>query len=51
MPRCESAIHLGHLLHIIDTNNAMTEDAIKGFHKGSLGLLTRFGSCNTTTEN
>ena len=51
VPRCESAIHLGHLLHTIDTNNAMTEDAIKGFHRSSHGFLARFGSCNTTTKN
>merc|ERR1712240_384036 len=50
VPRCESAIHLGHLLHTIDTNNAMTEDAIKRFHRSSHGFLARFGSCNTTTK-
>ena len=51
MPRCESAIHLGHLLHTKDTNNATNGDVIEGFHRISHGFLARFGSCNTTTKN
>ena len=51
VPRSESAVHLGHFLHTKDTNNEMTEDAIKEFHKSFHSFLSRFGTCNTETKN
>ena len=51
VPRSVSAIHLGHLLHTKDTNNELTEEAIKGFNRSFHGFMSRFGTCNTTTKN
>ena len=51
VPRSESAIHLGHLLHTKDTYNEMTEDAIKSFNKSFHGFMSRFSTCNTVTKN
>ena len=51
VPRSESALHLGHLLHTKDTDNQLTEDAIKGFNKSFYGFMARFGTCNTSTKN
>ena len=51
VPRSESALHLGHLLHTKDTNNELTEEAIKGFNKSFHSFIARFGTCNTTTKN
>ena len=50
VPRSESAIHLGHLLHTKDTYNEMTEDAIKSFNKSFHGFMSRFSTCNTVTK-
>ena len=51
VPRSESALHLGHLLHTKDTYNQLTEDAIKGFNKSYYSFMARFGTCNTSTKN
>ena len=51
VPRCESAEHLGHFLHTKDTNNELTNDAIKSFHRGFHGFMSRFSGCNTITRN
>ena len=51
VPRCESAEHLGHFLHTKDTNNELTKDAIKAFHKGFHGFMSRFSGCSTLTKN
>ena len=51
VPRSNSAIHLGHLLHINDTNNALIEDQIKSFHRCFHSFMSRFGDCNTSTKN
>ena len=50
VPRSESAIHLGHLLHTKDTHNEMTEEAIKGFNKSFHSFIAKFGTCNTATK-
>ena len=49
--RSESALHLGHFLHTKNTNNEMTEYAIKEFHKSYHSFILRFGTCNTETKN
>ena len=51
VPRSESALHLGHLLHTKDTYNQLTEDAIKWFNKSYYSFMARFGTCNTSTKN
>ena len=51
VPKSESAIHLGHFLHTKNTNNEMTEYAIKEFHKSFHSFLSRFSSCNTETKD
>ena len=51
VPRSDSAIHLGHLLHTGDTYNEMTEDAIKNFNKSVHGFMARFSTCNFITKN
>ena len=51
VPRSDSAIHLGHLLHTGDTYNEMTEDAIKNFNKSVHGFMARFSTCNIITKN
>ena len=49
--RCESALHLGHLLHTKNTNNELIAQAIKYFNRSYHGFRSKFDSCNTTTKN
>ena len=51
VPRSESAMHLGHLLHTKDTFNELTEEAIKGLNVSFHSFMSRFSTCNTTTKN
>ena len=51
VPRCESAIHLGHLLNSKNTRNALIEHAIKEFNKSFYGFISKFEGCNTTVKN
>ena len=51
VPRCESAMHLGHLLETENSNRSLVEDAISSFNKSFHGFMSRFGSCNSTTKN
>ena len=51
VPRCESAIHLGHLLNSKNTRNALIEHSIKEFNKSFYGFISKFEGCNTTVKN
>merc|ERR1711942_323625 len=51
VPRCESAIHLGHLLHTKNTRNALIEHSINEFNKSFYGFMSKFEGCNTTVKN
>ena len=51
VPRSESALHLGHLLHTRDTYNQLTEDAIKELNKSFYGFMARFGTCNISIKS
>ena len=51
VPRCESAMHLGHLLETNNTNRALVENATSSFNRSFHGFISRFGSCNSTTKN
>ena len=51
VPKSDSAVHLGHLLHTKDTNNALIKDAITAFHKSFHSFMSRFGGCNISTKN
>ena len=51
VPRSDSALHLGNFLHTKNTNDEITEYAIKEFHKHYYSFLYRFGTCNTKTKN
>ena len=51
VPRCDSAVHLGHFLHTQDTYNELTKDAIKEFHKGFHGFMSRFSGLSTISKN
>ena len=49
--RCESAEHLGHVLHTGNTHGALIDDAIKKLNTGFHSFMSRFGHCNVTTKN
>ena len=51
VPRCKTALHLGHLLDTEKTNMSLVEDAIKKFNISAHCLMSRFGNCNGTTKN
>ena len=51
VPRCESAIHLGHLLNTRNTKNALIEHSIKEFNKSFYGFISKFEGCNSTIKN
>ena len=51
VPRCDSAIHLGHLLNTKNTRNAMIEHSIKEFNKSFYGFISKFDGCNTTVKS
>ena len=51
IPRCESAMHLGHLLETKNTKNALIEHSIKEFNKSFYGFISKFDGCNTTVKN
>ena len=51
VPRCESAMHLGHLLHTENTNMALVEYAMNSFNASYHGFMSRFGSCNNITKS
>ena len=51
VPRCESAMHLGHLLETDNTNRTLVENAISSFNRSFHCFMSRFGSCNSTTKN
>ena len=51
VPQCDSAVHLGHFLHTKDTYNELTKDAIKEFHKGFHGFMSRFSGLSTISKN
>ena len=49
--RCESALHLGHLIHTKNTNKELIDQAIKDFNRSYYSFISKFGTCNTTTKN
>ena len=51
VPRCDSAIHLGHLLNTKNTRNAMIEHSITEFNKSFYGFISKFDGCNTTVKS
>ena len=51
VPRCKTALHLGHLLDTENTNVSLVEDAIKKFNVSAHCLMSRFSNCNGTTKN
>ena len=51
VPRCKTALHLGHLLDTEKTNESLVEDAIKNFNRSAYGLMSKFGNCNGITKN
>ena len=44
--RCNSAMHLGHLLQAENTHDALVEHAINGLNGSFHNFMSRFGSCN-----
>ena len=50
VPRCESAIHLGHLLDTKNPKNALIEHSIKEFNKSYHGFMSKFDGCNVTVK-
>ena len=50
VPRCDSAIHLGHTLNTKKTKDALIEESIKDFNKSYHSFLSKFGGCNVTTK-
>jgi len=51
VPRCDSAIHLGHLLNTKNTRYAMIEHSIIEFNKSFYGFISKFDGCNTTVKS
>ncbi|CAL4174079.1 unnamed protein product [Meganyctiphanes norvegica] len=51
VPRSESALHLGHMLHTKNTADELLDHAITEFNKKYYGFISKFDSCNTTTKN
>ena len=51
VPRCKTALHLGHLLDTEKINVSLVEDAIRKFNISAHCLMSRFGNCNGTTKN
>ena len=49
--RCNSAMHLGHLLQAENTHDALVEHAINGLNGSFHNFMSRFGSCNITSRN
>ena len=49
--RCDSAEHLGHLLHTKHSANELIEHSIKEFKKYYFGFISRFDSCYSTAKN
>ena len=49
--RCESALHLGHLLHTENTSKVLLEHAIKEFKMSYYGFISKFESCYNLTKN
>ena len=47
VPRCESTIHLGHLLNTRNTKNALIEHSINEFNKS----FYEFEVCNTIIKS
>ena len=50
VPRCESAMHLGHLLETDNTNRTLVENAISSFNRSFHGFiwLTTLGLSKST---
>ena len=51
VPKCDSAIHLGHMLNTKYTKNTLIEESIKSFNKSFYGFMSKFDGCNTTVRN
>ena len=49
--RCDKAVHLGHVLHTGNNQDALIGDAIVKLNNSFHGFMSRFDSCNTTTKN
>ena len=49
--RCDSAMHLGHILHTKNTHDALIDHAIEKLNNSFHGFMTRFRSCNVTSKN
>ena len=49
--RCEKAVHLGHVLHTGEKNDALIGDAMAKLNSSFHVFMSRFDSCNTTTKN
>ena len=49
--RCESAMHLGHMLSTVNISKELTDYAIKDFKKSYYSFISRFDSCYTTSKN
>ena len=49
--RCNSAMHLGHVLQTENTHDALVENAINGLNGSFHSFMARFGTCNVTSRN
>ena len=51
VPRCDSAIHLGHVLDTKNTKGTLIEESVKSFHKSFYGFMSKFAGCNVMVKN
>ena len=48
--RCDSAMHLGHMLYTVNTSKELTEQAVNDFKKSYYSFISRFDTCHTTSK-
>ena len=51
VPRCDSAIHLGHILDTKNSKDALIDESIKAFNKSFYGFMSKFEGCNVTVKD
>ena len=49
--RCESAMHLGHMLYTVNASKELTKHAIKDLKKSYYSFISIFDTCYTTSNN
>ena len=51
VPRCDSAIHLGHILDTKNSKDALIDESIKAFNTSFHGFMSKFDRCIVTVKD